>query len=152
MGASTEREQPCGDAPAFVEVGEAGIAVDHAMRRQLWKPILPSPAPAVADAAPTAAMRRAGKLLGVLAHHVLHGSDPGRQTEALEGTVHILPSRLSPSDQKKCGASMCSRAFVSLPFAALGNIYFVRRPFLATAGLFPWAYLIVSILDRDTGS
>jgi len=24
-----------GDAPAFVEVGEAGIAVDHAMRRQL---------------------------------------------------------------------------------------------------------------------
>ena len=25
---------PCGDAPDFVEVGEAGIAMDDAMRRQ----------------------------------------------------------------------------------------------------------------------
>jgi hypothetical protein len=25
---------------------------------------------------------------------LLDGSDPGRQTEALEGAVHILPSRL----------------------------------------------------------
>ena len=42
------------------------------------------PAPAVTDAASTAAMRRAGKLLCVLAQHLLDGSDPGRQTEALK--------------------------------------------------------------------
>jgi hypothetical protein len=41
-------------------------------------------APAVADPAPTTAMRRARELLGVLAQHLLDGSDPGRQTEALE--------------------------------------------------------------------
>jgi hypothetical protein len=29
-------------------------------------------------------MRRARELLGVLAQHLLDGSDPGRQTEALE--------------------------------------------------------------------
>jgi hypothetical protein len=39
-------------------------------------------------------MRRAGELLRVLAKHLLDGSDPGRQTEALKGAVHILPSRL----------------------------------------------------------
>ena len=49
------------------------------------------PAPAVADAASTAAMRHAGKLMRVLAQHVLDRADPGRQTEALEGPVHILP-------------------------------------------------------------
>jgi hypothetical protein len=27
---------------------------------------------------------------------LLDGSDPGRQTEALERAVHILPSRLNP--------------------------------------------------------
>jgi hypothetical protein len=32
-------------------------------------------------------------LLGILAQHLFDGSDPGRQTEALEGAVHILPSR-----------------------------------------------------------
>jgi hypothetical protein len=36
-------------------------------------------------------MRRAGELLRILAKHLLDGSDPGRQTEALEGAVHILP-------------------------------------------------------------
>jgi transposase-like protein len=49
----------------------------------------------------TAAMRRAGKLLGVLAQHLLDGSDPGRQTEALEGAVHILPSRLKARHQRQ---------------------------------------------------
>jgi hypothetical protein len=43
-----------------------------------------SPAPAVTNAASTAAMRRAGKLLCVLAQHLLDGSDLGRQTEALK--------------------------------------------------------------------
>jgi hypothetical protein len=44
-------------------------------------------------------MRRAGELPRVLAKHKLDGSDPGRQTEALEGTVHILQavSRLGTS-------------------------------------------------------
>jgi hypothetical protein len=28
------------------------------------------------------------------AQHLFDGSDPGRQTKALEGAVHILPSRL----------------------------------------------------------
>ncbi len=41
-------------------------------------------APAVADPAPTTAMRRAGELLRVLAQHLLDGYDPGRQTEALD--------------------------------------------------------------------
>ena len=41
-------------------------------------------APAVTDAASTAAMRRTGEPLCVLAQHLLDGSDPGRQTEALE--------------------------------------------------------------------
>jgi hypothetical protein len=43
-----------------------------------------SPAPALADTASTAAMRLAGELLGILAQHLLHRSDAGRQTEALE--------------------------------------------------------------------
>ena len=52
----------------------AAVEADLALRR----------APAVADPASTAAMRRAGELLGVLAQHLLDGSDAGRQTEALE--------------------------------------------------------------------
>ena len=59
------------------------------------------PAPAVADTASAAAMRRAGELLGVLAQHLLNRSDPGRQTEALEGAVHILPSRLKARHQRE---------------------------------------------------
>jgi hypothetical protein len=46
--------------------------------------LAPGPAPAVADTASTAAMRRAGKLLRVIAQHLLDGPDAGRQTEALE--------------------------------------------------------------------
>ena len=41
-------------------------------------------APAVADAASTAAMRRTSEPLRVLAQHLLNRSDAGRQTEALE--------------------------------------------------------------------
>jgi len=52
------------------------------------------PAPAVSDAASATIMRRAGELLRVIAKHLLDGSDSGRQTEALKGAVHILPSGL----------------------------------------------------------
>ena len=41
-------------------------------------------APAVADTASAAAVRRAGELLGVLAQHLFDGADPGGQTEALK--------------------------------------------------------------------
>ena len=43
--------------------------------------LAPGPAPAVADTASTAAMRRAGKLLRVLAKHLLDRPNAGRQTE-----------------------------------------------------------------------
>jgi len=39
---------------------------------------------AVADAASAATVRRAGKLLRVLAQHLLDGPDPSRQAEALK--------------------------------------------------------------------
>jgi hypothetical protein len=38
----------------------------------------------VAGAASAAAVRRAGKLLRVLAQHLFNGPDPSRQTEALK--------------------------------------------------------------------
>ena len=59
------------------------------------------PAPAVADAASATIMRRAGELLRVLAKHLLDSSDSGRQTEALEGAVHILPSRLEAGHERE---------------------------------------------------
>ena len=59
------------------------------------------PAPAVADAASATIMRRAGELLRVIAKHLLDGSDSGRQTEALEGAVHILPSRLKAGHERE---------------------------------------------------
>jgi hypothetical protein len=59
------------------------------------------PTPAVADAASATIMRPAGELLRVLAQHVLDGSDAGRQTEALEGDVHILPSRLEAGHERE---------------------------------------------------
>src|SRR5260221_10974825 len=46
-------------------------------------------------------MRRAGEPLRVLAKHLLDGSDPGRQTEALKGAVHILPSRLEAGHERE---------------------------------------------------
>ena len=58
-------------------------------------------APPLADAASTAAMRLAGKLLCVLAQHLLDGSDPGRQTKAFEGAVHILQSRLKAGHERE---------------------------------------------------
>src|SRR4029453_505341 len=60
-------------------------------------------APAVADPTCATMMRRAGELPRVLAKHLLDGSDPGRQTEALEGTVHILPSRLDAGHERERG-------------------------------------------------
>jgi hypothetical protein len=59
------------------------------------------PAPAVADAASATIMPRPGELLRVLAKHLLDGSDPGRQTEALEGAVHILPSGLEARHERE---------------------------------------------------
>jgi hypothetical protein len=50
------------------------VEADLALRR----------APAVVDAASAAAVRRAGKLLRVLARHLFDGPDRGRQTEALK--------------------------------------------------------------------
>src|SRR6516165_2771862 len=61
----------------------------------------PRVAPAVADAASATIMRRAGELLRVLAKHLFDGSDPGRQTEALKGAVHILPSRLEAGHERE---------------------------------------------------
>jgi len=58
------------------------------------------PAPAVADAASATIMRRAGELLRVLAKHLFDGSDPGRETEALNEAVHILPSRLEAGHRR----------------------------------------------------
>src|SRR5438876_10360327 len=59
------------------------------------------PAPAMADAASATIMRRAGELLRVLTKHLFHGSDPGRQTEALKGAVHILPSHLQAGHERE---------------------------------------------------
>jgi hypothetical protein len=58
-------------------------------------------APAVADAASATIMRRAGELLRVIAKHLLDRSDSGRQTEALKGAVHILPSRLKAGHERE---------------------------------------------------
>ena len=58
-------------------------------------------APAVADAASATIMRRAGELLRVIAKHLLDGSNSGRQTEALKGAVHILPSRLKAGHERE---------------------------------------------------
>ena len=45
--------------------------------------LAPGHAPAITNATSAAAMRQAGEFLGVLAQHLLDGSDPGSQTEAL---------------------------------------------------------------------
>jgi hypothetical protein len=58
-------------------------------------------APAGADAAPATIMRRADELLRVIAKHLLDASDSGRQTEALKGAVHILPSRLKAGHERE---------------------------------------------------
>jgi len=59
------------------------------------------PAPAITNATSAAAMSRAGELLRVLAQHLLDRSDPGRQTEALEGVVHFLPTRLKAGHERE---------------------------------------------------
>ena len=60
--------------PRPVHRNFAAVEADLALRRT----------PAVAGAASAAAVRRAGKLLRVLAQHLFNGPDPGRQTEALK--------------------------------------------------------------------
>jgi len=55
----------------------------------------------VADTASTVAMRRAGKLLRVIAQHLLDGPDAGRQTEALECAMHILPSHFQTGRERE---------------------------------------------------
>ena len=72
------------------------------------------PSPAVADASSSAAMRQAGELLGILAQHVLDGSNPGRQTETLEGIVHILPSDFNAWDMRNAGRCGSVRHGVAL--------------------------------------
>ena len=57
-------------------------------------------APALANALSAAAMARTGEPLCVLAQHLLHRFDAGRQTEAFERTVHILPSRFKARHQR----------------------------------------------------
>jgi hypothetical protein len=57
-----------------VDYNLAAVEADLALRR----------APAVADAASAATVRRAGKLLRVLAQHLLDGPDP-RRTADLDG-------------------------------------------------------------------
>ena len=71
----------------------AAVEADLALRR----------APAVADAASAAAVRRAGQLLRVLRHHLFNGADPGRQTEALEVSCPHLakPSRGSATSGRQ---------------------------------------------------
>src|SRR5262249_59518157 len=59
------------------------------------------PAPAITNTTSAAAMTRAGELPCVLAKHLLDGSDPGGRTEALEGAVHILPSRLKAGHERE---------------------------------------------------
>ena len=58
-------------------------------------------APAAADAVLPAAIRRAGELLRVITEHLLDRADAGRQTEPLEGPIHILPSRLEAGHERK---------------------------------------------------
>jgi hypothetical protein len=60
--------------PRSIHYNLAAVEADLALRR----------GPAVADAASAATVRRAGKLLRVLAQHLLDGPDPSRQAEALK--------------------------------------------------------------------
>jgi hypothetical protein len=48
-------------------------------------------------------VRFAGQLLGIVAQHLLDRSNLGRQTKALEGAVHILPSHLKAGHEHKRG-------------------------------------------------
>jgi hypothetical protein len=85
---------------------------------------------AVADAASATMMRRAGELPRVLAKHLLDGSDPGRQTEALKGVVHSLPKQSSPKVRLLDAAS---------PFAGSGRLRSLshRHPCVTTGSRHP---------------
>src|SRR5438445_234305 len=58
-------------------------------------------APAVADAVLAAAIRGSGELLRIITEHLLDRADAGRQTEPLEGPIHILPSRLEAGHERE---------------------------------------------------
>jgi hypothetical protein len=75
-------------------------------------------------------MRRAGELPRVLAKHLLDGSDPGRQTEALKGVVHSLPKQSSPKVRLLDAAS---------PFAGSGRLRSLshRHPCVTTGSRHP---------------
>lgn len=61
-------------------------------------------------------MRRSGELLGVLAQHLLNGSNPGHQTEALEGDVHILPTVCKAGHKRERGRLGNSRHGIACGF------------------------------------
>jgi hypothetical protein len=75
----------------------------------------------VADAASATIMRRAGELLRVLAKHLLDGSDSGRQTEALKGAVHTLPSRLETRPSLTGSSARANRAGIVVVAALAAN-------------------------------
>jgi DmsE family decaheme c-type cytochrome len=58
-------------------------------------------APALADAVLAAAIRGSGQLLRIIAEHLLDRADAGRQTEPLEGPIHILPSHLETGHERE---------------------------------------------------
>jgi hypothetical protein len=58
-------------------------------------------APALADAVLAAPIRRPGELLRIIAKHLLDRADAGRQTQPLEGPIHISPSRLETGHERE---------------------------------------------------
>src|SRR2546430_3125263 len=93
--------RPPGRQRNFMAVVTAHPRAMHSNLATMETDLSLGPAPAVADAASATIMRRAGELLRVLAKHLFHGSDPGRQTEALKGAVHILPSHLEAGHERE---------------------------------------------------
>src|SRR5262249_25014361 len=93
--------RPPGRQRNFMAVVTAHPRAMHSNLATVETDLSLGPAPAVADAASATIMRRAGEFLRVLAKHLFDGSDPGRQTEALKGAVHILPSRLEAGHERE---------------------------------------------------
>jgi hypothetical protein len=73
--------------------GDARQPCHHGSRSFPWS------CPSIINATYAAAMTPAGELLCVLAQHLLDGSDPGCQTDALER--HILPSHLEAGHERE---------------------------------------------------
>src|SRR5262245_52006976 len=90
-------------------------------------------APPVADAASAAAVQCTGEPPCVPAQHLFYRSNAGRQTEALERAVHILPSQFEAWKKRNsccCGnighgvALLCGFVTPSLRLK-VGNAYFL---------------------------